>query len=202
MKKLLFYLFFIICLPIYADNYKILQINSNSIQIGNTMCKQGDTFNDEDPIIWTAEKQAIKAMNLRTGQIRIFVGEAFKKAEAKSIKDFFLRSNHLSTRGGLATFSDLKEELSDTLYVYGTLPIESPFLIDSLSSYVISYGDTPKKWRTLMSTDESFFLSTDLFDPSDFNHVLKLSLYFRRNSDNYLILDDLNIILLPQQIDE
>ena len=77
MKKLLFYLFFIICLPIHADNYKILQINSSSIQIGNTMCKQGDTFNDEDPIIWTAEKQAIKAMNLRTGQIRIFVGEAF-----------------------------------------------------------------------------------------------------------------------------
>ena len=107
MKQFLIFLFVSICQSIYADNYKILQMNASYIQIGRHKCKQGDSFSDEAQIKWSSEKEAIKAMNLRTRQIRLFVSEEFNRAKAKSVKEFFLKSNHLSTRGGVSTFSDL-----------------------------------------------------------------------------------------------
>jgi len=197
MRKFLVLLFVSICQSIYADNYKILQMNASYIQIGRHKCKQGDSFSDEDRIKWSSDKEAIKAMNLRTRQIKIFVSEAFSKAKAKSVKEFFLKSNHLSTRGGVATFSDLAEELSDTLYILGSIPIESPVPIDSISSYVISYEDGGTKWRNLMSTEDTFFLSSELFN--DNQKELTLSLFYRRKgSPDFLITDKLVIILLPQ----
>ena len=172
-------------------------MNASYIQIGRHKCKQGDSFSDEDRIKWSSDKEAIKAMNLRTRQIKIFVSEAFSKAKAKSVKEFFLKSNHLSTRGGVATFSDLAEELSDTLYILGPIPIESPVPIDSISSYVISYEDGGTKWRNLMSTEDTFFLSSELFN--DNQKELTLSLFYRRKgSPDFLITDKLVIILLPQ----
>lgn len=202
MKKILVLLFVCICQSIYADNYKILQMNANYIQIGRHKCKQGDSFSDEDRIKWSSDKEAFKAMNLRTKQIKIFVSEAFTKAKAKSVKEFFLKSNHLSTRGGVTTFSDLAEELSDTLFILGSMPIESPVLIDSISSFVISYDDNGiKRWRNLMSSDDTFFLSSELFNANVNQEELAVSLYFRRKgAHDYLITDKLVIVLLPQYI--
>ena len=113
-----------------ADNYKILQMNAQSVKIGNKQYKTGDVFPDSEPISWASDKQAIKAMNLNTKQIKLFAAKVFKNIEAKSIKDYFLKNSHLSTRGGIVSFSDLREELSDTIYLYDTMQIESPVKID------------------------------------------------------------------------
>ena len=144
------------CLSItlLADNYKILQMNAPSVKIGNQQCKVGNVFSDESLISWTNEKQAIKAKNLQTQQIKLFIAKAFANIEAKSVKDYFLKNSHLSTRGGIVSFSDLAEELSDTLYLYDVIQIESPVKIDSISSYLISYEQNGEKvWRTLMSRE-------------------------------------------------
>lgn len=203
MKKSLFILLISVCIPCCADNYKILQMNTSSLQIGNVLCKQGDTFSDESPILWTSDKQAIKGMNLQTKQIRMFVSKDFKDAKAKSIKEYFLKSNHLSTRGGAISFSDLAEELSETQYILGTLPIESPVPLDSLSSYVISYVDNGiKKWCTLMSTESMFFLNRELFNEESQNEYTLSLFYRRRGCDDYLITDGLHVILLPERVDE
>ena len=68
MKKLLFIVLAVLCLHVHADDYKILQMNTTSIQIGKSTCKQCDTFSDNDQIVWSADNQAIKAMNLNTKQ--------------------------------------------------------------------------------------------------------------------------------------
>ena len=189
------------CLPIQSDNYKILQLNTNSILIGKTKCKQGDTFSDKDLIVWSSDMQAFKAMNLRTKQIKLFACRAFKNVKAKNIKEYFVKSNNLSTRGEL-DFSVLAMQLSDTLYVMDYIAIHSPVTLDSISSYVISY-DEGRKWRTLMSTEKEFFINRELFNEGDYQKTYTVSLFYReKNKANYLITDKLNIVILPLKIVE
>ena len=82
-----------LCLSIalLADNYKILQMNTPSIKIGDQMYKKGDVFSDESEIVWTNDKQAFKAQNLETKEIKLFVGQDFKSKSSKSIKDYYLK---------------------------------------------------------------------------------------------------------------
>ena len=112
-------------LQLFADDYKILQMNSKSIKIGKVFCSQGDIFSEDNQIFWTNDKQAMKAMNLRTKQIKVFTAKAFISNQARSVKDYYVKINHLSS-GGMISFTDLAEELSDTLYLYDAIPIESP----------------------------------------------------------------------------
>ena len=204
MRRFSLLVFLCFCLQLHAEDFKILQMNTSSIKIGAVQCKPGDVFSDEDEIFWTNEKQAIKAMNLQTKETRLFVAKEFSRAKATNVKDFFLRENHLSSRGGATSFSDLAEELQETVYLYDIVPITSPVELDSLSSYVISYGEGAKKWRTLMSTDKTFYLSRELFSEGSDETEFTLSLYFRRKNlpNDYLITDDLHVVLLPLQLDE
>lgn len=182
-----------------ADNFKILQMNTPSVKIGNQICKAGDVFPDTEPISWSNDKQAIKAMNLKTKQIKLFAAKIFHNLEAKSIKDYYLKNNHLSSRGGINTFSDLAEELSDTIYLYDVVQIESPVKLDSLSSYLISYVQNgEKKWRTLMSTDKYFFFNRELFGEDIDCSEYTLTLYFRKKGmDDYLISNNIVVVILP-----
>ena len=185
-----------------ADNYKILQMNTPYVKIGNQICKTGDVFPDAEPILWSNDNQAIKAMNLKTKQIKLFAAKVFQNLEAKSIKDYYLKNNHLSTRGGINTFSDLAEELSDTIYLYDVVQVESPVKIDSLSSYLISYVQNgEKKWRTLMSTDEHFFFSRELFGEDIDSNEFTITLYFRKKEMEYFIISDsVEVVVLPLEM--
>lgn len=186
-----------------AESYKILQMNTPSIMIGGKLCKNGAVFYDTDSIRWTNEKQVIKAMNLNTKQIKLFVAKTFAKSDAISVKDYYLKNNHLSTRGGIVSFSDLTEELSDTLFLYDSMHIESPVKIDSLSSYLISYvQDGEKKWRTLMSTDEYFFFNRDLFGDNISDGEYTLTLYFRKKGmEDFVIRTNVIVVILPLDIE-
>ena len=143
-------------------------------------------------------------MNLNTKQIKLFAAKVFKDIEAKSIKDYFLKNSHLSTRGGIVSFSDLVDELSDTLYMYDAMQIESPVKIDSISSYLISYvQDGEKKWRTLMSTEKHFFINRELFGENIDGGKYTLTLYFRKKGmEDFLISNDIEIVLLPLDVDK
>lgn len=203
-KAVLVFSALLLSTTLLADNYKILQMNMQSVQIGNKQYKTGDVFPDSDPISWDNDKQAIKAMNLNTKQIKLFAAKVFKDIEAKSIKDYFLKNSHLSTRGGIVSFSDLREELSDTIYLYDTMQIESPVKIDSVSSYYISYEQNGvKKWCTLMSTDKYFFLNRELFGENIDGGEYIITLFFRKKRmEDFLISNDIEIILLPLDADE
>lgn len=199
-------LFLLLCtyMQIYADDYKILQMNTNTVKIGNTIRHQGETFSDNEQIFWSNDNQAIKAMNMRTKTIRMFAAKSFKSCNALSVKDYYLKNNQLSSRAGLISFSDLEEELPDTIYLYDVFSVESPVDVDPLSSYVISYGKEEKKWRTLMSTDDHFFLCRELFENDKGVDEFNVSLYYRNKDidEDYLITDHLVVVLLPLLIEE
>ena len=72
-RKVLIIVLLLLCsyLQIHADNYKILQMNTNSVKIGTIQCHQGDTFSESEQIYWSNDKQAIKAINVKTKEINL-----------------------------------------------------------------------------------------------------------------------------------
>lgn len=108
-----------IVLPLQADKYKVLFANSEKIVIGKQVAKKGLIFSDEDEIVWTSEKQALKVLNLSTNQVMIIVQKQFVKQKAQSLADYFNKTRHLSTRdyGTPIAAADTVHYLLDTLLI-------------------------------------------------------------------------------------
>ena len=197
MKKIT--LIFVFCLSVlsYADDYKILQMNTATIKIGNQLCKKGDVFSDESEIVWDNDKQAIKAQNLKTKEIRLFIGQEFKLKDSKSIKDYYIRTEHLSTRGEILTLSDLEESIPDTLFLCDTIKIESPFIMNSDYYYYLkcvvngNISEKPIKFEKRNMIVDKEVLGESIQDE------LPASLYFKMNKEKYLVKDSLTIIVIP-----
>ena len=62
MKKTGIALFILlVAATLWADDYKILKMNTASIKIGNKTCTSGDVFSDKSVIYWKGDKQAFQA---------------------------------------------------------------------------------------------------------------------------------------------
>ena len=189
-----------IALSLFADDYKILQMNTSFVKIGNKICKKGDVFSDDSIIEWSKEKQAVKAQNLQTKEIHLFVESAFKAKNSKTIKEYYLKRNHLSTRSVLI-FSELSEYLnSNTFYMLDTIRIESPIPLDSTRSYYMVYDGCEKEEKYQLQSDNScFFILRSQLLSCDSSKDKYVSIYFASKGvdDDYLLTDSMKIVILP-----
>lgn len=204
MKKSIFvFLILFAVLSLWADNYKIMKMNSSSIKIGNRMCKPGDTFSDKSIIYWTSEKQAIKAQNERTKKISLFAAPAFKNSESRTVKEYYVKNNHLSTRGGLFGLDDLAAELGDTLYLWERMKIESPYQLDSVSYFYLSFNDTIGilVQKLLECDQDSIVFDKSLFDQDYYQNGIIVNLRYSNTSkkEDCSIKDSLFIYFIPDE---
>lgn len=202
-KSILLLLVSCLVATMLADNYKILQMNTPSVKIGRRDCKKGDVFSEESRIIWSKSKQAIKAQNLRTKEIRLFAEPAFKKTNSKSIKEYFIKTNHLSSRAiGL---SELSEQLNETFYLLDTIFIESPIPLDNTINYYIRYQQNDSLVeKSIPSSDNQFMIVRSLFNDIDSSYQddFNVSIILRSIdvAEDYLLTDSMMIVLLPLEI--
>ncbi len=115
MKKYLFLLSLVISASLYAEDFKILFLNTESIKIGSTTYTVGDVFSDTEKIHWKNGKQAMKVLSLETNKQYVLVSEDFKQRKLKSAKDYLVKNNRLSTRG-IGSFSSVAASLGDRCY--------------------------------------------------------------------------------------
>jgi len=192
---------FCLSMAMLADNYKILQMNSPSVKIGNQLCKKGDVFSDEEEIFWNNDKQAFKAQNIETKEIRLFVGQDFKSKSSKSIKDYYLKTSHLSTRGSIISLSDLAEALPDTLYLCDTISIESPVSMNSNFYYYLKYdADGMKNEIPIEYENSHFFIEKGILGNLFKDDKISTSLYFRMRKENFLVKDSMTIVIIPWEL--
>ena len=148
MKKMIpAILVFSLVSSLWADNYKILQMNTKNIKIGQRICKKGDVFSDDSIIHWSNGKQAIKAQNQETKKIQLFVSMDFQKKQSKSIRDYYIKNNQLSSR--IFGLAGMEEELSGTFFLLDTIRIDSPVPVDSTRYFYISFlnhNKTAQAW--------------------------------------------------------
>lgn len=98
--------------------FKIVRLNTPSINIGGKQLKIGDTFSGTGDIRWSDSKQAMEVKDVATGELYKFSEKAFRnKGVVGSIADFFLRTNQGSGRdntgGAEVKKSDMAEQFPD-----------------------------------------------------------------------------------------
>ena len=185
----------IFSMVILADNYKILQLNTPHVKIGKRNCSKGDVFSDKSVIHWEQKKQAFKAQNVKTKEIRLFVESEFSAKGCKTIKDYYVKTNRLSSRGGDASALD---EISDTLYLCDSIFMDIPVEIDSAHYCYVVYNDKEGKvQKRLRYKDQGFFIEKDLFDDEIQDKDIQVSLFYHTPDEEFLLKDSFTLILIP-----
>ena len=200
-KSIIAFLALLVTATIWADDYKILKMNTPSIKIGKRICKSGDVFSDQDKILWSADKQAIKVQNLKTKEIRLFVGNDFFTKKSTSIKDYYVKTNHLSTRGNMMTLDEFAEQLPDTLYLWDDITMELPFAPEDSSFFFIEYKDKNGSDRKSMleTTDDSITVSRQSFGADEDRDEIAVSFHFHDGlyGEDSVLKDTVRIIMIP-----
>lgn len=180
---------------VWADRYKILQLNTPQVKIGNRLCSKGDVFSDESVIFWEQDKQAFKAQNLRTKEIKLFVESDFRKKGCNTIKDYYLKTNHLSSRGSDSTALD---EISDTIYLCDSVIMEMPVLMDSAHyCYIVYNNDGRVVKQRLNHQNQSFIIDKKLFGEDIISEDLRVSLFYHMPEEDYPLKESMTIMFIP-----
>lgn len=186
---------------VLADNYKILQMNTKTIKIGSCVYKKGDMFSEDSIIHWSNDKQALKAQNMETKKIQLFVADAFQKNQSKSIKDYYIKNNRLSAR--VFGLSEMADYLSDTFYLLDTIYIETQVPVDSTRYFYISFHDEGKEIRrTLPMQDDELIINRSMFPLADNYKGTNVSLSYtcKGIDEDYLLTDSMRIVIIPKEV--
>ncbi len=188
-----------------GEPVKILFLNTPTINIGGKNLKVGDTFDDAATINWQSSKQAMKVQNLTTKKQQIIAARQAQKA--KSLKDFFSKTNHLSTRGdGLMGIEGLEEYLNNTFYLLDPITIKS-MLETNENSYFIAtlhIGDMQQKVK-LSGNSESFTIDKTILDGIEETNLpdeIHVSIYYHEDgeAEDELISDKMIIVPISSNI--
>ena len=180
---------------VWADRYKILQLNTPQVKIGNRLCSKGDVFSDESIIYWSQKNQAFKAQNLETKEIKLFVESDFRAKGCSTIKEYYLKTNHLSSRGSDSTALD---EISDTIFLCDSVIMEMPVLMDTTHyCYIVYDNENGKIKKRLKHQDQSFIIDKKLFGEDVMREDLRVSLFYHMPEEEYPLKDSLTIMFVP-----
>lgn len=113
MKQILLTLLLFIATSAYADDYKILYLSTETIEIGGRKLRKGDTFNDKATIKWTLASQSMRIKRIKGNgvKIKVVTKELMKglknqtiaeleqqKSSANGYASQNIKKNHTSTR--------------------------------------------------------------------------------------------------------
>lgn len=110
----------------FADNYRVLYVNSEHIRIGNRYIAVGDIFKDTDIIVWSSEKQSMKVLNLKNNRVFICTAKSLNKKKSHSLYDYLTSTKRISTRSLSNVVYDEEWQLDSVLYVLDTLYVSRP----------------------------------------------------------------------------
>lgn len=196
MRRLLLILTFFASVSLYAEDFKILFVNSESIKIGKAVCKAGDTFSDTEKIFWKDGKQAMKVISLDTKKQYVLVSEDFKNRKMKTAKDFILKNHRLSTRG-IGRLSDVRYQVGDFIYWFDPTLISVDYELEEGDYFFLRIDEED---RPIEIVDGQLVFDSRIWGDADPRQV-ETDLYFHYNSgENELVNPGIIIIPLPNEV--
>lgn len=180
-----------------AEDYRILFINSSTINIGGKELKKGDVFSDKEIINWKSKDMAIKVMNLKSHKVLVLSAQEKTASENKCLADYLMQNMRLSSR-------DLAEDLCDSEeYLLDSLLIQKAGNAD-VSHYVMEYRMFGKRKRVELPVVEEKYLviNRDVFENTRLIPILvNIFCVFDNSTETIPYIKDLKLILLPLDID-
>lgn len=196
MRRVFFILMLLISASVYAEDFRILFLNTDSIKIGKNVCRIGDTFSDAEKIVWKDGKQAMKVISLETKRQYIFVSEYFKHRKMKSAKDFIVKNNRLSTRG-LGSLSSVGAQIGDCIYWLDPVLITVNFEPEDNEYFFLSFDG--KESRLGFNGGQLIF-DASIWGEGDPLQIEADLFYHFSDGESELVIPRLSIVPLPQRI--
>ncbi len=182
-----------------ADDFKLLFINSGTVNIGGKDHKVGDIVADNAAITWANDKQAIKVQNVSNKSIKVISAVQQKKLGFKSIFEFMNKTGHLSTRGdGLMGIEGLEEYLANTFYLIDEEKVESMLETTASSYFQVDFSVDGKNYTKKLKGDaKSFTLDAATFNVKGADGVeIPVKISYCDEEGTEVITDKMKVVVL------
>ena len=196
MRKLLLLILFAFCASIsmFAQDFKILFLNTETIRVGEKNLAVGDCFYKSETIHWSDAKQAMEVLSLQDNNQYVFASPDFKKRKMKSAQDFLVKSNRLSTRGS-GSISSVARKLSDTIYAIDTTMIPVDYIPDESEYFYVMKMD---RRFVLEFKDNHLIFSHEIWSE---NEPVEVDLFYHfADGEEECIKEGIQIIPLPKEL--
>lgn len=188
------------------DLYKILFLNTPSIQIGKKTCKTGDCFEGNSQIEWTHPDQAMKVLNMQNQRQSIILSKQYKAQKSTSLTTYLTQNKHLSTRNGTAlTLPQLKKYLANTFYLLDSIEVKTLQPTDQYHYFYIAYTYQKEIINKRIRCHEgAFVIDRSLFiidgrPIEPFDTTLKVFYLDEKSEKQMLVTDRLHLISIKQE---
>jgi hypothetical protein len=192
-----------------AEDYRILNLNTSTIQIGDKVCRVGDVFESNAIIHWdpNVPLQAMKVDVGGRGQ-RYLHQKEFQKYGCKTLADFLFQSKTLSRREmPLSSEQDHIEYLEGQVFMMvDTIKISSSWRVDDNNYFELSYERHGEWVKARLATDDqmNLLLTAALFDhptlQEDGTVLCRVRYVEEKYHESTLLTDKMRIILVPEHL--
>ena len=196
MRRFILLLSLFASFSLYAEDFKILFVNSESIKIGKTVRKVGDTFSDTEKIYWKDGKQAMKVISLESQKQYVLVSEDYKKKKMKTAKDFIFKNHRLSTRG-ICRLSDVGEQVGDLIYWFDPTLITIDYEPEEGEYFFLRLDGTD---LPLEMTEGQLVFDSKFWGDAEIRPIEPDICFHYRDGEDELVIQGIVIIPLPSEI--
>ncbi len=198
---LLISLLFIGC-SAFADNYRVLYVNSDRIRIGKRYAAVGDIFKDTDTIVWSSQQQAMKVLNLNNKRVFICTAQSLTKNKSHSLYDYLTSTKRISTRSIINNVFDEEWHLDSRLFVLDTLYITRPnYNATHVQATVVIKSQMSSREIPITFDSKYYKIPRQIINQLE-NMPIKLDImeYDKKRDWKYLVYKDLSVELLPDLV--
>ena len=206
MKNYILSLFWLLStIFVYADQYKIEDMNGDSVRYMGKSLTKGDVFEYKDSLIWQ-NSTALHIVNMRTGNRERIREEDFYAEQNVSLWSYLIKVSHGSSR--VCDDYNLRKLMGNVIPLKDTLRIriDNPDVIYiywgnnkqvSLPEYYISYwfnGQFYKEHAPLEG--DEIVITKQLFKHVPFNQSVSITLSSIDKDGNIQIISDSTVIIM------
>lgn len=187
----------------FADDFKLLFVNTGTVNIGGKDCKAGEVVSDKAVIAWSSDKQAIKVQNVSDKKIKVLAAMQQKQLGVKNIFDFLTKTGHLSTRGdGLMGIEGLEEYLSNTFYLIDSEKVESMLETTDKAYFQVEFSVKGKSYTKKLKGDaKSFTLDTETFNVAGAEGLeISVKISYCDEEGTEVITDKMKVVVLAKSV--
>jgi len=196
----------------FADDYKILFLNSTDVLIDGKKAQVGATFNDKSVITWAKnqDRQAIKAVNTKTNKMCLFVSQALEK-NSQTAYEILTANKHLSTHDAyqegmdlnlptkLRRAFDIQYEMLDSVII--DTNVKLPSSLSLIATY--EYGGE-RVSKTLKTANGQIIIDRQLFNVEGKklqarDVTLTIDLYNKESGVYTFIKGNVELMVIPEK---
>lgn len=195
MRKSVFFLFFMTTSPIvFAEEYKVVMLNSTEIRIAGKSVEKGSIIQGNDTIYWPNDMAAMRVVRKSDYNTFDITAAGFRRCQNSTIEDNRSRRK-LSARGEK---DDV--EFVDTLYLIDTVRINAGYYYtNQTSAFLRLKGENDKKdIMLLMDAQRNHYPITREMLGDNGNFRVDIIQVDREFPEGYVLYKDLIIKILPK----